>query len=102
MFNPALEYRKYIQKPRTPQEKDQKLIRLALKEKKVCKLNVPYQEIVREIARSFNAGEDILDPSIFSRESIIEFAKEHEIENDRMVREFIDRAQPEASFAIHL
>lgn len=102
MFTPALEYRKYIQKPRTPQEKDQKLIRLALKEKKVTRSNRPYQEIVREIARAFHAGEDLLDPEIFSKESIIEFAKENEIENDRMVRQFIDRAMPEASFAIHI
>lgn len=94
MFIAALEYRKYIQRPRTAQEKDQKLIKLALKEKKLTKSNRPYQEIIRDIAGAFNTGEDILDPDIFPKEAIEEFAKEHGIENDRMVRQFIDRAHP--------
>ena len=99
MFNPALEFRKYIQRPRTAQERDQKLIKLALKEKKLSKSNSPYQEIVREIARAYNAGEDILDPDIFPKEEIMEFAKENNIENDRTVLRFIERAQPASWWA---
>ena len=99
MFIAALEYRKYVQKPRTNQEKDQKLIKLALREKKATHSNLPYQDIVREIARAFNAGEDILDPAIFPKESIIEFAKENKIENDRTVQKFIEQAHPESWWA---
>ena len=33
MFIASLEYRKYIQRPRTPEEKNNKLISLALKAK---------------------------------------------------------------------
>ena len=96
MFIAALEYRKYIQKKRTPEQKENKLIKLALKEKKLAKSNHPYQEFAREIARAFNAGEDILDPELFPREAIIEYARENGIENDRMVKEFIERAKPES------
>ena len=99
MFIAALEYRKYIQKPRTAEQKDKKLINLALREKRETRSNLPYQEIVREIARAYNAGEDILDPEIFSKEAIIEFAKENKIENDRTVLRFIDQAHPESWWA---
>lgn len=99
MFIPALEYRKYVQKPRTADEKNKKLINLALKEKKVSRSNLPYQDIVREIARAFHAGEDILDPEIFSKEAILEFAKENSIENDRTVQQFIEKAKPESWWA---
>lgn len=95
MFIPALEYRKYIQRPRTADEKNKKLISLALKEKKLSRSDAPYQEFVNEIARAFHAGEDILDPEIFSKEAIAEFARQNKIENDRMVQEFINQAQPE-------
>ena len=95
MFIAALEYRKYIQRPRTADQKNKKLISLALREKKATHSNLPYQDIVREIARAYNAGEDILDPEIFPKEAIIEFAKENKIEEDRMVKMFIEKAQPE-------
>lgn len=93
MFIPALEYRKYIQRPRTAEQKNQKLINLALRAKKIEKSNRPYQEFVREIARAFYAGEDILSPEIFPREDIEEFAKENGILNDNTVQKFIDLAQ---------
>ena len=99
MFIPALEYRKYIQKPRTAEQKDKKLIALALRERKETGSKLSYQDIVREIARAFNAGEDILDPEIFPKEAIIEFAKENKIENDRTVQRFIEQAQPEEWWA---
>jgi len=95
MFIASLEYRKYIQRPRTPEEKNNKLISLALKAKKLARSNEPYSVFVREIERAFNAGEDILDPEVFPKESIIEFAKQNKIENDRKVKEFIELAQPE-------
>ena len=95
MFIAALEYRKYIQRQRTPEEKNSKLIALALKAKKLAKSNDPYSVFVRDIERAFNAGEDILDPEIFPKEAIIQFAKENKIENDRKVKEFIELAQPE-------
>ena len=65
MFIASLEYRKYIQRPRTPEEKNNKLISLALKAKKLARSNEPYSVFVREIERAFNAGEDILDPDVF-------------------------------------
>lgn len=95
MFIAALEYRKYVQRPRTNDEKNKKLISLALREKKLSRSKAPYQEFAKEIARAFNVGEDILDPEIFPREAIIEFARENKIENDRKVQEFIEKAQPE-------
>lgn len=99
MFIPALEYRKYIQRPRSAEEKNKKLINLALKTKKVTRSNLPYQDIVREIARAFNAGEDILNPEIFPKEAIAQFAKENKIENDPMVEKFIEKAMPESWWA---
>lgn len=98
MFNPALEYRKYIQKPRTATEKDQKLIKLALRFKELTKSVRPYQEIIYEIARDFKAGNDLLDPEIFEREDIEAFAKENKISNDPMVLQFIERAKPHAEW----
>ncbi len=94
MFIPSLEYRKYIQKPRTAEQKNKKLISLALRAKRIERSNKPYQEFVREIARAFNAGEDILSPDLFPREDIEAFAMENEITNDRMVTTFIDQAKP--------
>ena len=94
MFDPALEYRKYIQKPRTASEKDSKLIALALKFKARSKSNRPYQEFIHEIARDFKAGTDILSPDIFPKEDIIEWAKENKVENDSTVLKFVEMAQP--------
>lgn len=99
MFIAALEYRKYLQKARSGDEKQTKLIALALKEKKLSRSNAPYQFFVKEIVRAFNAGEDILDPEIFPREEIVRFARENKIENDQKVQEFIELAQPEIWWA---
>ena len=99
MFIASLEYRKYIQKPRTAEEKDKKLITLALKQKKLTKSVRPYQEIIHEIVRDFKEGIDILDPEIFEREDIVEFAKENNILEDSMVQKFIERAKPHAAWA---
>ena len=98
MFNPALEYRKYIQKPRTAEEKDKKLIKLALKFKALTKSCRPYQEIIYGIERDFKAGNDLLDPEIFEREDLVAFAEENKIINDPIMLRFIERAKPRAEW----
>ncbi len=94
MFNAALEYRRYVQKEHSDDEKRQKLANLASKEKTVKKDDRPLKAIMAVIMDSYIHGYDILDPEYFEREDIEEFAKEYGIQGDPQVIEFIKRAQP--------
>lgn len=94
MFDPALEYRKYVQRDRSEEEKRQKLANLASKTRTAKKDDRPLTVIMRMIMDSYIHGNDILDPEFFEREDIVQFAKENGIQDDPQVREFIRRAQP--------
>ena len=89
MIIPALEYRRFVQKPRTAKEKEAKLKSIASR----TKVSVP------EILTSYEKGDDILDPDLFPKEDIIEFAKEEKIENDPLVLAFIQRSRPLVAWA---
>ena len=93
MFIASLEYRKFVQQPRTSDEKTKKLTDLAFKEKARTKSNLSYQEIMKTILEDYRVGVDILDPDVFPREDIAEFAKENKITNDPLVIEFIKKAK---------
>ena len=89
MIIPALEYRRFMQRPRTVAERQHKLAKLAERAKTTQS----------GILASYAKGDDILDPDIFTREDIIAFAKEERIENDPLVQEFIKRSRPLAAWA---
>ena len=88
MIIPALEYRRFLQRPRTPAERKAKLASLVVKAK------VTEEQIIA----SYERGDDILDPDIFPKEDIETFAKEERIEKDPMVLAFIERALPRAAW----
>ena len=94
MFNPALEYRKFIQRERTDEEKRQKLATLAFKVRAAKKDERPITAIIAVIMDAYIHGYDILDPEFFEREDIVAFAEENGIQNDPQVVEFVNRAQP--------
>ena len=94
MFDPALEYRKYVQRKHTDEEKRQKLANLASKVRTTKKDTRPLTAIMAVILESYTHGDDILDPELFEREDIVSFALENGIQDDPMVVEFINRAQP--------
>ena len=94
MFVPALEYRKFVQRNRTDQEREKKLADLAFKVKVSKKDNRPATAIMREIMDSYLHGYDILDPEFFEKEDIEAFAKENGIQKDPQVIDFINRAIP--------
>lgn len=83
-FDPVLEYRKYIQKDRTQSQKQNRLAKLALKA----------QVTVKYILTGYAEGLDILDPEIFEKEAIIEFAEANGIQNDPQVKRAINAAKP--------
>ena len=89
MIIPALEYRRFLQKPRTPAERKAKLAALVIRTKLT----------EEQILASYENGDDILDPDIFPKEDIETFAKEERIEKDPMVLAFIERALPRAAWA---
>ena len=94
MFDPALEYRKFVQRARSDEEKQNKLASLAIKVRLMKKDIRPVQAIVSVILESYTHGDDILDPELFEREDIQSFAAENGIQDDPLVVEFINRAQP--------
>lgn len=94
MFVPALEYRKFVQRNRTDQEREKKLADLAFKVKVSKKDNRPATAIMREIMDSYLHGYDILDPEFFEKEDIISFAEQNGIQKDPQVIDFINRAIP--------
>lgn len=94
MFDPALEYRKYVQRRHTDEEKRQKLANLASKVRTTKKDERPLTAIMEVIMDAYRHGDDILDPEFFEREDIVYFAEENGIQDDPMVVEFINRAQP--------
>ena len=98
MYCAALEFGKFVQVERTETEKRAKLIEIALKwlSRRDCVFprDTAPDVVVEDIVRSYRAGEDILDPALFWREDIEDFAKENGVTGDPMVREFISRAKP--------
>lgn len=95
MFIAALEYRKYVQKPRTAIEKNKKLTDLAIKEKAVSKSALSCEELIDIILNDYRNGVDILDPDVFPKEDIESFAVENKIDRDPLVIKFIESAKPE-------
>lgn len=83
-YIPALALRRYLQKDRTEGQIQKKLSSIARRARRG----------VEEILRSYERGEDILDPEIFPREDIIEFATTNKIINDPMVISAINAAMP--------
>ena len=84
IFIPALAFRRYIQKKRSESQISKKLDSVARRAR-----TSPIS-----VLKSYERGEDILDPSIFPREDIIEFAKTNNIINDPMVIAAINAAMP--------
>lgn len=93
MFDAALEYRRFLQKERSLQEKEAKLAALAAKSLQKTKSKLSLQEEKDEIYRRYQSGDDLLDPAIFERESIEEFALKFKIQNDPQVVQFISMAK---------
>lgn len=83
-YIPALALRKYLQRDRTEGQVEKKLASIARR----ARVGVV------EVLKSYERGEDILDPMIFPREDIIEFAKANKIINDPMVISAINAAMP--------
>ena len=96
MFIAALELRKFLQSERTVEERQMKLKELALawlkRRDNPFPKGTPEGLVMKEIEEEYNNGIDILDPEFFSREDIIVFAREHKIEGDPMVKNYIRRA----------
>ena len=93
MFIAALEYRKYVQRPRSADEKAKKLTSLALKEKKINESELSFQPIMQQIMSDYRRGVDILDPDWFTKADLEEFAEKNKITHAPLVIEFIDRAK---------
>ena len=97
MFIPSLEYRRFVQRGRTAEEKRAKLTALALTwlKKRDCIFpkDTPIEVVVRDIEDSYERGLDILDPDLFPREDIIRFAEENGVAGDPMVIDFINRSR---------
>ena len=93
MFDPALEYRKFVQRARTEEQRKAKLTALA--ERWMARTgDCSVEEAIRRILYNYSVGYDILDPDFFDREDIQEFAERNGIERDPQVIAFIKRAQP--------
>lgn len=88
LFDPVLEYRRYIQSERTDDDKKEKLRALAEKG------NTTPDSILYEFFR----GDDLLDPAICDRESIEAFAKKFRIEKDPQVLAVIAIARPKREY----
>jgi len=97
MFDPALEYRKFVQRKRTIDEKQAKLTELALRVR-AKEPERSLREVLNAIVTSYQKGEDILSYELFEREDIEAFAKKNKIQNDPQVRTFIELAQPRAAW----
>ena len=93
MFDPALEYRKFVQRKHTIDEKQSKLTSLAL-QVRAKNPNKPLKDILNNIVDSYRKGDDILSYELFEREDIIEFATKNRILNDPQVQTFIALAEP--------
>jgi hypothetical protein len=97
-FDPALELRRFLQVPRTEGQKTKKLAELALRVRKHPELTISViptdQGIIAAILEDYNRGGDILDPELFDREDIAEFALEYGIQNDPQVLASIAAAKP--------
>ena len=89
MIIPALEYRRYLQRPRT----------IAARKAKLASLAIKTSTTEDEILASYESGEDLLDPSIFWREDLQAFAKENKIERDPLMVAFIARSKPKDAWA---
>ena len=88
LFDPILEYRIFIQSKRTKEETTAFLSAAATKGK-----TTP-----AKILLGYANGDDILDPDIFFREDIEEFARAHGLEHDRQVIMAINKARPEKEY----
>lgn len=88
LFDPVLEYRRFIQSERTEEERAAKLSALAEKG------GTTADSILYEFFR----GDDILDPAICDRESIEAFAKRFRVQKDPQVLAAIALARPKREF----
>ena len=93
MFIAALEYRKFVQRTRTADERNKKLTALALREKSVNESELSEKQIIQGILNDYRNGVDILDPDLFSASDIEEFATQNRITKDPMVIRFIELAR---------
>ena len=84
IFDPILEYRIYIQTPRTKEAIAKKLDTLAKRGRTTPK----------SILRGYAEGVDILDPELFDREDLIGFAEGFGLMNDLQMKRAISKAQP--------
>lgn len=90
MYSQVLEYRKFVQTFRDAKQRRSKLLALASK----IKTDDPVMMRVEAILEAYRKGDDILDPELFDREDIIDFAEKHGIQNDPQVAAFIEMAKP--------
>ena len=84
-FDPSLEYRKYNQVARTPEQKTKKLAKLAERVRKHPELTInslPTGDIIAAILDGYHKGEDLLDPEFFDMEDIVGFATSNGLMND--------------------
>ena len=88
LYDPVLEYRRFIQCEHSADEKATMLAELAKKG------GTTPESILYEFLR----GDDLLDPSICDRESIEAFAKKNKITNDPQVLASIALARPRGAF----
>lgn len=86
--DPVLEYRRYIQKQRSADDK-----RLKLKD-----LSSAWGTTPASILYEFLRGDDLPDPYICDREAIEKFAKKYHVENDPQVVALLTIARPLAEF----
>ena len=97
MFIAALEYRRFLQGRRTEDEKREKLTELAktwLKKRDcIFDKSTPLEIVERDILDSYEKGLDILDPELFSREDLINFAQSYGVAGDPMVIQFIQKSR---------
>ena len=97
-FDPTLEYRRFVQMPRTEEQKATKLDGLAQRVRKHPELTISViptdQGIIAAILEDYNRGGDILDPELFDREDIAEFALEYGIQDDPQVLASVAAAKP--------
>lgn len=95
-FDPSLEYRKFNQVARTPEQKMKKLAQLAKRVRKHPELTIcflPTRDIIAAILDGYHKGEDLLDPELFDKEDIIEFATSNGLMDDPQVQATIQAAK---------
>ena len=97
MFIPALELSKFCQVPRTDAERREKAAELArvwlTKRDCIFPKTTPIEGVQEDIINTFLSGQDILDPDLFWKEDIIQFAEDNGVASDPQVKNIINQSR---------